>query len=305
MPSAVARAQEEAVRRARTGGLLCLWLALPVAGAIAVMPGIGSVQAAAELSVVVGGELVSIESQEAPLADVLQAIGEQAGFAVAVEGDADAAVRLSLAGLPVAEALRLLLRDAASAIIYERSAGRLVGIRVRLLNDGAGARSNVATPVEGTQPERRRDLPVTPHDWREDRVAFVRQAARAPREGALEELTTLLLDDDDATIRRLAAAALGRLRSEEVGEALASALADRDHGVRRAAARALGRFGGEQAIEALREVLMKERAPAVRQMAAYALSRMDDQSARDALVAARRDRTLRTIVRAALTRAGE
>jgi HEAT repeat protein len=149
------------------------------------------------------------------------------------------------------------------------------------------------------------ELAVNPDDPREERLAFVRATARTPHPDGLDELALLLLEDEDATIRAAAAGALGRLRGGEAGEALISALDDRDRRVRRAAARAFGAVGGERAIEALERVLLEERASEVRRMAPYALSRMGNEPALAALEIARsdRDRTVRNIAEAALTRA--
>jgi HEAT repeat protein len=195
-------------------------------------------------------------------------------------------------------------------VIYKTSSGELAEIDVRLMGSGAlsaaaPSGAPTASSAEPTEATSRSEGPaVTPDDPREDRIAFVRAAVRAPRENGIGELALLLREDDDATIRAAAAAALGKLRDEEAGDALSLALADRDRTVRRAAARAFGAVGGSQGIEALERVLLEERASEVRRMAAYALSRMDAPPALSALEIARsdRDRTVRAIAETALSR---
>ena len=263
-----------------------------------------------QLSVVVEGGAASIEARDAPIADVLRAIGEQAGLTVIIEGEAGDRVSRSLHGVPVSEAIGLLLRAVPSAVIYKTSSGELAEIDVRLMGSGAlsaaaPSGAPTASSAEPTEATSRSEGPaVTPDDPRENRIAFVRAAVRAPRENGIGELALLLREDDDATIRAAASGALGRLRAGEAGEALVLALGDRDRRVRRAAARALGAFGGEQAIGALERVLLEERVPTVRQMAVYALSRMSGEAALEVLEAAQSDRdgTVRAIAETALSR---
>jgi hypothetical protein len=263
-----------------------------------------------QLSVVVEGGLVGVEARNAPLADVLSAIGEQAGIVVTIEGEAGGRISRSLHRVPVSEAIGLLLREIPSAVIYEISSGRLAEIHVRLMGGGTSSAvaSSGAPSASSAEPTEATSLSegaaVTPDDPREDRIAFVRAAMRAPRANGIGELALLLRDDEDATIRAAAAAGLGKLPNEEAGEALSLALADRDRTVRRAAARAFGAVGGRDAIDALERVLLEESASEVRRMAAYALSRMGGEAALEALGAAQfdRDRTVRAIAESAISR---
>jgi hypothetical protein len=93
-----------------------------------------------------------------------------------------------------------------------------------------------------------------------------------------------------------------------VAGALARAAGERPRGSTAGAPRrrsGLGMFGGDQASEALERVLLEERAPTVRRMTAYALSRMDDEPASSALETARSDRDrVRAIVQVRRSRAG-
>jgi hypothetical protein len=268
------------------------------------------VAANAGFSVALEGGFLSVDARDAPIADVLRTVGEQAGLTVVIEGEAGDRISRSLHGVLLSEAVGLLLRGVPSAIIYKTSSGKLTEIHVRLMGSGASSAAapsdppgtTSADPSEAISPSEK--LAVDPDDPHEDRLAFVRSAARAPKKDGFGELALLVRDDDDATIRAAAAGALGRLRGGAAGEALAAALSDPDRRVRRAAARALGAFGGEQAIGALERALLEERVPAVRQMAVYALSRMGGDAALQVLEAVQfdRDDTVRAIAETALSR---
>jgi HEAT repeats len=292
-----------------TGRSIALLTGLLMGGAIGVEPGNRTALSAEgeQLSVAMEGGNVTVEAREVPLAHVLRAIGEQAGIVVMVKGDAGDRISRSLSGVSGSEAIRLLLRDVPSAVMYKTSSGQLAEIHVRLVARQAAARAPNASwtaSVDPSDPEAPPEDPeVTPDDSHEDRLAFVRKAARAPQADALDALSALVLEDDDPLIRGSAAAALGKLSGPGAGEALSAALADRDHRVRRRVARALGEQGGELAIDALSRVLIEERVPKVRRMAAWGLSRMGDDAALAALDMARHDLdpTVRNIAEAALS----
>lgn len=87
-----------------------------------------------------------------------------------------------------------------------------------------------------------------------------------------DELPRVLLElhAGDPSVRREAAARLGRIGDRRVIPVVATLLEDRDPGVRRAGADALGDLGGPEVIEPLARAL-RDAEPAVRWSAAYAL----------------------------------
>jgi len=197
-------------------------------------------------------------------------------------------------------------------MLTRQAAGRLSEVYVRLVGTGESLRVSATVAPQAVQaslepappdavPD---DLAIKPLDPYEDRLAFVRMAGRAPRPAALDALAALVIQDHDMLVRSSAANALGRLGSEQAGEALTAALADPDRRVRRSVARALGSLGGGRGIEALGRVPLEKRSATVRRMAAFALGRIGN----DAALAARepaqidRDRTVRTLAETALTR---
>jgi HEAT repeats len=288
---------------------IALLTGLLMGGAIGAEPGNRTALSAEgeQLSVAMEDGIVTIEAREVPLAEVLRAIGEQAGIVVMVEGGDGDRISRSLSDVSVSEAIRLLLGDVPSAVTYKTLSGQLAEIHVRLVARQAAARAPDASgtgSVDSSDPEAPLEDPeITPDDPHDHRLAFVRKAARAPQADALDALSALVLEDDDPLIRGSAAAALGKLSGAGAREALGAALADRDHRVRRRVARVLGEQGGEFAVDALSRVLMEERVPKVRRMAAWALSRMGDEAALSALEMARHDLdpTVRNIAEAART----
>ncbi len=113
-----------------------------------------------------------------------------------------------------------------------------------------------------------------------------RQAARAlgrvRGERALDALASALGADSDAEVRSAAARALGRARRSEAAVALAGALDDADAEVRRQAARALGNIRSPEAVPALVAAL-RDTDPEVQDQAAWALGNIRDPAAMDGL----------------------
>jgi hypothetical protein len=85
--------------------------------------------------------LLSVKLRHAPMADVLLAIGAQAGFEVIIRGDLSAPVTWSFSDLPLDEGIRRLLADSALVMIYAPSQGQ-AGLRplAKVIALGAGGR---------------------------------------------------------------------------------------------------------------------------------------------------------------------
>jgi HEAT repeats len=256
------------------------------------------------IKVVVAGGMLTLRAQEVPLADVLAAIGERAGFEVSVRGTADMSVSMVLAEIPLEEGLRQLLRGGSFAFFYDRPraepAAELVELRVYAFEEGAAQPHPDRAAAPASEQPATLSAPmlhddeaapvISPLDPLEDRLEFARIEARAGKPRSRENLITLVLEDEHADVRGLAASALGRLGGPEAGGVLAEALSDRDWRVRGRAAWALGAAWGDQAVAPLTGLLIEERARSVRRVAAYTLSRIQGDAARDALEPLREDR---------------
>jgi HEAT repeats len=233
--------------------------------------------------------VLTVQAHGVPLAEVLAAIGQRAGFEVTVRGAVDARVSVVLAEVPLEEGLRQLLRGRSFAFLYDRArahpAAKLVEVRVYALEKTAAqpepgrAAASTSKPSAMSGDANHHAPVISPFDPLEARLEFARIEARRGKPTSPEDLITLLLEDEHAQVRGLAASALGRLKEPAAGDALVDALTDRDGRVRRRAVRALGEARGQQAVAPLAALLLEERTRGVRRVAAHTLSRIGGDAA--------------------------
>lgn len=170
---------------------------------------------AATIEVSVDRGLLTLETRDAPLEDVLHAIAEHADFRVVIKGDHSMLVTWSFSDAPVADAVRRLLQT--KKFVMSVAAGQVTELRTL----GASV-----------------DSPILP--------------ARSPRPGSLVALTKALTDEDPSVRRRAIQDLDGTWHTgarRALGEVL---LKDPDPQNRRLAAVTLGRIGGKAAIDAMR-----------------------------------------------------
>lgn len=232
--------------------------------------------------------LLTIEARDAPVGEIVFAIGEQAGFETTMTDDTATPVSVSIAGLPVLEALERLLqgfdwvvgyeplqpgtsdRDIATLLVFESTG--------EILENPVGADA----AMDGSAIDDRTELPDDSE--RADSRARGRDMLRLVNTGATPEvLATLgraLQEDDDAWVRGRAAAALGALQDERAVSDLAWALGDENASVRMQAAQSLGQIGGDRAIWALGAALVNGTTSLERIQAAWALGKQDSDLAR-------------------------
>ena len=229
-----------------------------------------------ELDVEAG--LLTLEAHDAPLSDVVRAIGERVGYETILVGDLPAAVNTSFKGVPVGDGLERLLRDIDRVVLYgpaQEGSDNSAVSQIWLFGPGGPAESTVAGAAGLAA---RDDLEQTDERIRAD--AVLRLASSYPVEQALERLARALREDEDAFVRSRAAAALGALQDDRAVPALESALEDEHDSVRMQAIQALGRIGGERATTALGDVLLYGTERKQRIQAAWALGRQDTEIAR-------------------------
>ncbi|MDA2932405.1 S8 family serine peptidase [Nitrospinae bacterium AH-259-F20] len=200
-----------------------------------------------EIQVAIEQGLLTLAVRNAPLADVLRAIADQAGFKVIVNSDLSTPVTDSFAGVPVDKAVRRLVGNTSMVMIYappRGEAGPMHLVEVRLY-------SAPETRVAATKGPPAANL-------------YLPDLARK------EQLAQVLAKDEDSIVRGRAAEALGNFRGEQAAAALATALADEDSSVRIQASGALRKVGAEGESVALGEVLMGDPDPKVREQPEYA-----------------------------------
>ncbi len=234
---------------------------------------------ASVIDVKVRNGLLTVNLRDAPLADVLLAIGEQAGFRVLVRGDAKTTVTRSFSDVPLAKGVQRLLGHASSWLM-SHDGDALVKVHLYI---GAGSPAVTSRTAQAA-------LAVSLTDDHDTRLRFVKKIARRPHASATEGLILLLTGDRDPLIRRVAAIALGKVKGERSLLALASAVEeDEDSSVRRWAIQGLSMIGGEQAVRTVGGALLEDPDPLIRRSAARTLATMRNDAGMDFLYAAKLD----------------
>jgi hypothetical protein len=241
--------------------------------------------------------LLQLDVRNAPLADVLRVIGEQAGLSVTVRGDINTVVTESFIGVPLDEGITRLVRGHSFALFYapspdEAEVELLTGIWVidASLVGQLRTAEGKPYPVELRAARNPRDPDSyfpdksKAEDWvsqdlggpeRSIRLRAVEELRRRASRGdetAVSTLAQALAEHTDPFVRRRAATALGLVEGEESRGALKMALRDQYSSVRIRAVRGLKRLGGEMASRSLGEVLIDDPDPLVRRIAARAMA---------------------------------
>jgi HEAT repeats len=215
------------------------------------------------LDVTVSESRVSLVARQAPLADVLGAIGRQAGVKVVLRDALGTSVTATLVNIPLEEAIQRLGRWHSIVLIYDRSTEKEDGsvltevwvrnpypdepaARARQAEPGAAGvvrddRQREARPL--TEPQRwAQTLLVSkeagPETQRRQLEALVRAHGEYPVIVALREVATRA---PSPRARRAAIQALGLIGSPDAIEAIRATLADSHPGVRSDAQAALRR----------------------------------------------------------------
>lgn len=237
----------------------------------------------ATIEMLVRRGLLTMSVRNAPLAQVLRAMADQANFRVIITGDAGELVSSSFTDIPLDAAIRELAGDRSWVIIYDARSG----------TTGAKSLSEVyilggkhrPTTAEGSEPVEA----VVVWGDRDARLRTVREIARQPDAAASDALIQVLLEDEDPVIRGTATIGLGRVGGTQAIEALISALADEESSVRTRVVQALGKIGDERAVGAIGEVLKDDPDPRIRRAAVRALGRQPSEEALRALEEATAD----------------
>jgi HEAT repeat protein len=237
---------------------------------------------------------VSLTAREAPLADVLKAIGQQAGVKIVLYRDFNTPVTATLANVPLDEAIQRLSRWHSVVLIYDPSARRpddaalkevwVMSAPAEPRSSSPGTNRGVSPGVAQSEAGRRqgRGLPAT--DGREQAPPVGSpQLATSPEpppasnlrsQGSDPPLALALkreLSDSgtqviDTLVRRWGADGAVKILRE-------AATRDPDDEIRRGAIKALASLGSRNAVEAIRGTLRDPHA-GVRKDAIEALRQM-------------------------------
>lgn len=209
-----------------------------------------------------------------PLQEVLQAIADEAGIEVEIEGELGDAEPQLIDGVPLDLAIRRLVGAHSLVMLHERGASRrLTEIRVYAVEEDPAVRRaesvQQARQAARSDPAREGARAGQPAA-QDDRAARVQQVRELARSDSPESLTTLgqfVATDPDPAIRRLAVGALAGLGEEGAVDPIATALDDEDRAVRVQAVRALHNLLGDDVVPYLARVVEADDEVAVRMMA--------------------------------------
>jgi len=244
--------------------------------------------------------LLTLETHDAPLHEVLHKIGELAGFKTIQVANSNQYPRITVffENRPVLEIVEHLV-DKANRIVFftvtEDEPQQRVISQVWLLGTGQVSNHQTSGPTENS---------VTFSDDLEDDDGKLRSEAvlrlsqqvavgisKSQDKGALlAKIGRMLREDQNPLVRSRAAIALGAMRDERAVVDLESALWDENASVRSQSISALGQIDGERATLALGTILLNGSIRSLeRVMAARALWKHDSEIAREYLRIATRD----------------
>src|SRR5262245_59866854 len=212
---------------------------------------------------------VSVEAKDAVLADLLNAIGKQAGVDVTIKSGGAHRVTQSFANMGLDDAIKTLAKGKDLVLVYS-SAKNLAGTNlaeVRLFAASAPGGKVVIDRGQGAPPQ------------------VANQSGEAQTTASLVSKLT----DNDVNVRRRAANAIATRPEQEAVTALRTAVEDPDFIVRAYALIALGQLRDEGSVGLMSQALLRDPDPNMRRTAVGALSMVRSESARRAVEAAESD----------------
>jgi len=239
--------------------------------------------------------LLTLKTEAAPLHEVLNRVGELAGFTTIRIADSSDPQLVSVSlSLPVEQLVARLVDNSNRIIFYTQagdgSQGRVIS-QVWLLGPGKKDvdydEKSVIYSDDLQQADSRKRSEAALRLSQQTVPGLSEEDSRGE---IIARLGRLLHEDHEALVRSRAAIALGELNDQRAVADLESALLDENSTVRSQAISALGRIGGETATMALGNILLDGTSKNVdRVMAAQALWKHDSESARAYLRAGTND----------------
>jgi hypothetical protein len=234
---------------------------------------------------------VTVNAAGVPLADLLGAIGEKAGFELMVYGDLGNIITpVQLVDVPLIEGIRYLAGDHSIILVYpdaEERGANLIKTQLRIYGNTPDS-SIQATPDHAPRHPPHRDTSIERANeatTAKDRLLVdldqVDAAARIQAINSLISLesataitllTQILRQDVDAAVRLHAVGLLESIGGEAATNALEKGLGDRDPAVRSRIVTAFGLTGGERTLPILGQTLLSDPDPTVRQAALHAMT---------------------------------
>lgn len=257
----------------RFRSLLFAFATLPALAASAVEPNGPHGLDPNRMQVQVQGGLLTVDAHDAPLAILLEVIGEEADFDVMVENGFDVTVTKVFTDVPLEQGLRRLLAETSFMMSFKDSEGTKILYTLRVyaaLEDGdAKPHQPAVTAVEepSLADTEAWILDRLKSPQRGARIVAVRRLARLEPEAAARIAARVLETEADSVVRGQTAATLGKIGGDGASSLLQQALADEAAMVRMHAIRALRLVGAEQATTVLGRVLTEDPDQEIRLMA--------------------------------------
>ena len=262
-----------------------------------------------------GGNLqegrLTVHSGDAGLAEVLFALGQQAGFSVTVYGELERAPR-QLVDMPLEQGVRALLDKVNFMLVYDSASTERRISAVRVFGSGnstaTGTRSvsqtirepvladSIANIDSADSMIQRELLQALQEPDIASRLSALNQLYQLPDPEALTVLAQVLQQDADYQVRARAVELLGAMDSDAAIDVLQIGLGDADTRLRIDTITMLGFVAGERAVPLLGQVLFNEADSTVRAQAVATLAMQARSEAVDMflqIAAQDRDRSIR------------
>ena len=241
---------------------------------------------------------LTVDVRDAPLAEVLRAVGERVGVDVTLQGDLSAPVTQSFAGVPLEDGIRRLARGHSVMVTYGAPAGdaepaKVAGVWV-MATQPSTARASIdfAPSTSSAGAPAVKDEAATGESPLAPRIGEIGRLAEDADHGsaaAILRLGEIGSADADAELRQQAVAALGRLTDPAAESMLVAALGDEEVDVRLRAVRGLRRFGTDTAVQSIAGLSLTDPDPRVRLAAINALTSLPGGSMLQGLAIASSD----------------
>lgn len=234
------------------------------------------------LSVELSDDRLTLEARNARLRDVLAEIVRQGNLTVVSRGPLANRVTLKFEALPLAEALRRILRDQSYLLRIEKrdhAAGKLNDDTIWVFSNDAGDDTGFSLSSASMA------IQLLRSQLASDDTRTRAQAIRGLRKLNVNEVVEplgLALADEERKIQVKAIYALAEIGGDDAVAVLAGALGDEDAWIRSETAYALGAIGEDSAIPFLRQALFDSNSE-VRASAMSAFSEIGGAALADAL----------------------
>lgn len=236
---------------------------------------------------------LSVAAKQIPIVELMQLIGDEAGFEVTAYGDfSSQSVSVSFSELQLGEGVRKLLLNTSAIISYassDRSDKKPTINKIFLLGTSSAEVSPIR--INALEPDLGNTMRFSEIQSGDSgsRIASIDRAEGLTDEITLQNLAFSLQHDPDPEVRIKAISALEKIGGSTAAEALESGLGDEHPQVRKKVVQTLASIDDERIPLWLGQVLMGDPSPEVRLVAVRSIAQKEGDVARIFLQAATGD----------------